>query len=267
MKKSVIFLVTCFIVSFLTGCDTQFVDTSAETQIEVNEPSGLSSESEIVPEENIVEENGFEETEQPVEEVEQEVELKVAEESEVVEQPEEQKKPIQEESLPLYTYVDLNQTMYAKQAVNVRDLPSTEGNKIGGLSKSQEVTVTGQCNETNWYRIIYIGSIGYVSNNYLIDEMPVIEAAELEQTTSDSNSSNNSVAENNGSTADNGQSGGNSVTVPTQEETGENLVWVPTNGGKKYHKKSSCSNMKDPMQVSLETATANGYTACKRCYK
>lgn len=60
--------------------------------------------------------------------------------------------------------------------------------------------------------------------------------------------------------------GGSSVTVPEHEETGENLVWVPTNGGKKYHSKSGCSNMKDPMQVTLDTAIANGYTACKRCH-
>lgn len=57
------------------------------------------------------------------------------------------------------------------------------------------------------------------------------------------------------------------VTVPTASETGENLVWVPVNGGTKYHKRSSCSKMKDPIQVTVETATANGYTPCKRCYK
>ena len=58
-----------------------------------------------------------------------------------------------------------------------------------------------------------------------------------------------------------------SVTVPEQEETVGNLVWVPTNGGTKYHTKSTCSNMKDPMQVSEETAIENGYTPCKRCHK
>ncbi len=56
------------------------------------------------------------------------------------------------------------------------------------------------------------------------------------------------------------------VTVPNKEETKGNLVWVPTNGGTKYHSKSSCSGMKNPMQVSLETAVSNGYTPCARCY-
>jgi len=44
------------------------------------------------------------------------------------------------------------------------------------------------------------------------------------------------------------------------------LVWVPTNGGTKYHSSAGCSKMKDPKQVSKETAEENGYTPCKRCY-
>ena len=48
----------------------------------------------------------------------------------------------------VYTYTDMSATMYAQQSVNVRDLPSTDGEKVGNLSTNQEVTVTGQCNET-----------------------------------------------------------------------------------------------------------------------
>lgn len=58
-----------------------------------------------------------------------------------------------------------------------------------------------------------------------------------------------------------------SVTVPTSEDKEGDLVWVPTKGGTKYHSKASCSNMKDPMQVTKEHAEANGYTPCKKCYK
>lgn len=71
-----------------------------------------------------------------------------------------------------YTYTDLSQTMYAKQDVNVRDLPTVDGNKVDGLSFAEEVTVTGQCNETGWYRISYGGRTAYVSNNYLVNEKP-----------------------------------------------------------------------------------------------
>ena len=57
-----------------------------------------------------------------------------------------------------------------------------------------------------------------------------------------------------------------SIIVPDKAETQGNLVWVPTKGGTKYHSHSGCSNMKDPIQVSIETAKNNGYTACKKCY-
>lgn len=70
----------------------------------------------------------------------------------------------------LYTYSDLDKTMYAKQSVNVRDLPSTEGEKLGGLTFAQEVKVTGQCNETSWYRIEFENGVAYVSNSYLVEE-------------------------------------------------------------------------------------------------
>lgn len=87
------------------------------------------------------------------------------------ETPQETPTPPAEEK-PQYTYTDLNKTMYATSAVNVRDLPSTDGSKVGGLSKGQAVTVTGQCNETKWYRITLNGSVAYVSNNYLTDTKP-----------------------------------------------------------------------------------------------
>lgn len=44
-----------------------------------------------------------------------------------------------------------------------------------------------------------------------------------------------------------------------------NMVWI-SKTGKKYHSTPSCSNMKNPSQVSLETAKARGFTACKKCW-
>ena len=72
-----------------------------------------------------------------------------------------------------YTYTDLDIILYASSEVNVRNLPSTDGEKINSLKASQEVKVTGQCVETNWYRIDLDGSIGYVSNSYLTDTKPL----------------------------------------------------------------------------------------------
>lgn len=59
---------------------------------------------------------------------------------------------------------------------------------------------------------------------------------------------------------------------PTPEPTPqpirqENMVWIPTNGGTKYHRKSSCSGMKDPQEVSQSSAEAMGFTPCKKCCK
>lgn len=78
-----------------------------------------------------------------------------------------------EEPASQFTFTDLSQTKYAINSLNVRDLPSTDGTKLGGLSKAQEVTVTGQCNETGRYRITYNGGEAFVSNSYLVDDKPV----------------------------------------------------------------------------------------------
>lgn len=44
------------------------------------------------------------------------------------------------------------------------------------------------------------------------------------------------------------------------------MVWIPTNGGKKYHTHAGCSNMRDPEYVTLEEAEELGFTPCKRCH-
>lgn len=70
----------------------------------------------------------------------------------------------------IYTYTDLTETLYAKESLNVRDLPSTSGNIIGLLRAGEKVQITGQCNETRWYRIVYNGMVGYCSNKYLVTQ-------------------------------------------------------------------------------------------------
>ena len=80
---------------------------------------------------------------------------------------------VTEEDRNIFTYTKLNKTMYATNSVNVRSNPTVGGDKLGGLTKGQSVKVTGQCNETDWYRIEFNGGIGYVSNGYLSDTKPV----------------------------------------------------------------------------------------------
>lgn len=89
-----------------------------------------------------------------------------------------------------YTYSELNQTMYAKSAVNVRDLPNTDGKKIGSLKVSQEITVTGKCDQTGWYRFELNNTTGYVSDKYIVSEKPVSNVA----ATGNSNTAGNTTA-------------------------------------------------------------------------
>lgn len=53
--------------------------------------------------------------------------------------------------------------------------------------------------------------------------------------------------------------------APAQPQQQEVMVWISTTGSK-YHSRSSCSNMKNPSQVTLEQAQALGLTPCKKCY-
>ena len=92
-----------------------------------------------------------------------------------------------------YTYSELNQTMYAKSAVNVRDLPSTDGKKIGSLKASQEITVTGKCDQTGWYRFDWNSTTGYVSDKYIVSEKPV---SNVTANTGNSNTAGNQYASN-----------------------------------------------------------------------
>lgn len=55
----------------------------------------------------------------------------------------------------------------------------------------------------------------------------------------------------------------NSSTV-TQTPSSE-MVWIPRTGSK-YHRNASCSNMKDPTQVTRQEAESRGYEPCKKCY-
>ncbi len=86
-----------------------------------------------------------------------------------------------------YTYSELNQTMYAKSAVNVRDLPSTDGKKIGSLKASQEITVTGKCDQTGWYRFELNNTTGYVSDKYIVSEKPAVNTVAANNTTAGNN--------------------------------------------------------------------------------
>lgn len=50
----------------------------------------------------------------------------------------------------------------------------------------------------------------------------------------------------------------------TPSKSSSVMVWIPRTG-KKYHKKSTCSNMVSPSQVTLSEAKERGYTPCSKC--
>ncbi|MBC8569439.1 hypothetical protein [Zongyangia hominis] len=64
------------------------------------------------------------------------------------------------------------------------------------------------------------------------------------------------------------QGGGtkSSYTLPPAEAPQSGMVWIPTNGGTKYHSNPNCSGMDGPRQVTVEEAESLGFTPCKKCY-
>ncbi len=69
-----------------------------------------------------------------------------------------------------YTITQMEEiSMYASSAVNVREGPSTDFERVGALRAGQEVKVTGEAS-TGWYEIAYGEAVGYVSDKYLQTE-------------------------------------------------------------------------------------------------
>lgn len=207
-KTMLVILATIFLISSLTGCSTK-------TSNEAINPTATIEETTIVPETTVSPEASSDNTSietdaqgnivvdastKPSSDEATKNESSSDATSEATSDTSETTKP-QETSKPSsttkpiettkqegttkakFTYKDLNKTMYAKSTVNVRSLPSTDGDKLGSLSKGKEVKVTGQCNETNWYRIEFNDKVAYVSNTYLVAEKPVETTTKPNNTT------------------------------------------------------------------------------------
>ena len=68
------------------------------------------------------------------------------------------------------------------------------------------------------------------------------------------------------STVANGTESASALAVLQMGPTTGSPCWVPRNGGQKYHSNSGCSGMDDPIYTTVDTATACGFDACKRCH-
>ena len=154
----------------LTACGSKETANTETTSVTATETTPVES-TEITTTETAVAEPTVEPTETPTESEAAPTETTPAESPAPAVEP--TTAPVEPTAVSTgYTYSELNQTMYAKSAVNVRDLPSTDGKKIGSLKASQEITVTGKCDQTGWYRFELNNTTGYVSDKYIVSEKP-----------------------------------------------------------------------------------------------
>jgi len=121
-----------------------------------------------------------------------------------------------------YTYSDLNMTLYAKSSVNTRKGPSTDFEKVGSLTLNQEVQVTGQCNETGWYRINVGGQEMFVSGSYLVTN-PIQQSQPSGEGSSSGQS--NSNTDSSGSQSSSGNPFAENKDTDWGEDTGASMDW------------------------------------------
>ena len=170
MKKRLIgLLLSVMLVFVCVGCEAESTTTEPNEAVETTEITQESA-TEQTEEATATQEETAEPTPETSEETTAETEPETTETTETTEtaEPEPTEEP---EPQATYTYTDMSAIMYTTQTVNVRNQPSTDGEKIGSLSMNQEVQVISRCNETGWYKFIWTdGREAYVSNKYLTDE-------------------------------------------------------------------------------------------------
>lgn len=151
-----------------------------------------------------------------------------------------------EQTVADYEVEQMTATMYATQTVNVRDLPTTEGNKVGSKSYAEKVEVTGKVTSYKgesclWYQT----SDGtYISGNYLTDTKPAV-TTNKNNTGSTNNSSSTSTPSNNNNSSSS-TSSSNSGAGGISQEAWDALAGL--SGGQ-----SSAGG-----QASAEGGTSNG---------
>lgn len=186
-KKLISVMVAGMMMAMVTACgNAQQTAEQSETVESMQQAETSATENTAEDPKETTAESTAEETKEAPAEAETEESRETTSESTEAAQP----APASEEAaVQQYTYTDLDKTMYAQKSVNVRDLPSTDGQKLGALALNQEVKVTGQCAETAWYRIVYNDGVAYVSDKYLGDSK-VEEVAQAAGTTSTATSVN-----------------------------------------------------------------------------
>ena len=76
------------------------------------------------------------------------------------------------ETKPPVTYTEVNETVYAVSAVNIRKGPGTEYDKVGSLSVGDSIVRIG-IGSNGWSKVLYNGVECYMFSNYLSTSKPV----------------------------------------------------------------------------------------------
>ena len=161
----------------LTACGTQATTSEPEPQTEQITTEAVTPETEKETETSLLEEETTE--------TEKETESKADEQLQS-----EAGQTTSEESN--YTVTPMTATLYAQQAVNLRQGPGTNYDKTGSLSTNQSVEVTGYTDVASgkWYQL---SSGSFVSSKYLKDTQ-----VSTSTTTKPSTNTNNTVNNNGG---------------------------------------------------------------------
>ena len=118
-----------------------------------------------------------------------------------------------------YTVTPMTATLYAQQAVNLRQGPGTNYDKTGSLSTNQSVEVTGYTEVASgkWYQL---SNGSFVSSKYLSTDKVAVQAPTTNTNNNSSNNSTNNSSNSGGSNQSSSSSEGQTVTGPTGDGSG-----------------------------------------------
>lgn len=113
-----------------------------------------------------------------------------------------------------YTVTPMTATMYAQQAVNLRQGPGTNYDKTGSLSTNQSVEVTGYTDVASgkWYQL---SSGSFISSKYLKDTQVSTSTTTKPSTTNTNNTGNNNGGASNNTTSQPAQSSEEQTVSPS----------------------------------------------------
>ena len=160
-KKPIAFLLAlCLVTALLAGCQDNSGDPSQTPAPSTDSSTGTTGHFEPSSEPT-------EPSSEPTEPSTQPTEPSTA----PTEPSTEPTTPPTQSQFPGVTWEDVNETVYAISAVNVRSGPGTSYEKLGSLSQGEAVKRTGK-GSNGWSRVEYKGQQAYISSNYLTAQKP-----------------------------------------------------------------------------------------------